>query len=565
MEAMELIRRYFSQIKAQLTGLTISQKLLIGLLALVMIATVFFTVVFSAKPQMVTLFAQPMTPEQINKVDMEIKGKYDYQISGDKILVPTEKLYEIQGLLAEHGAIPEDMRTAIGDMIANSSPFVTERMNGRAYTNAVQVQLGMILRNFSYVSSASVIIAEGEQPTLGRQPMPTTASVYVKTKENKDLSQNQVVAIVDLAAGSFTGLRKDSVSVIANGMRTYHAPSGDTAMSADLLDYKKSMEDHYMQRLAEFFREVGDVKIAVNVVPDLSTKHATSHTYDKPVGKEVQNSNHQIESSEGAGVGGEPGVTLNTSVAAGDNNGSGGKRTATSNVENSSRSELRFGDKVEEITVPAGVETKEITASLSFPRSYFVSIFRRQKNDAKAEPQDADLTPIIDEKLKAMALQAKAAIGLKSDDQLRVDWYDDMLAVRQPELILAGGNGGGLGGFGNITQYAKQGMLAVVAIGALGMMLMMVRRAVPAGGDGETDTGVFFGGKGKRKGSAVEQLDAADDVFGEANQGEAVLTGIELDDETLQSRKMVDEVSTMIKENPENAAALVKRWMTKSK
>jgi flagellar biosynthesis/type III secretory pathway M-ring protein FliF/YscJ len=564
MEAMELIRRYFSQIKAQLTGLTISQKLLIGLLALVMIATVFFTVVFSAKPQMVTLIAQPFTPEQINKVEMEIKGKYDYQVSGDKILVPTEKLYEIQGLLAEHGAIPEDMRTAIGDMIANSSPFVTERMNGRAYTNAVQMQLGMILRNFSYVSSASVIIAEGEQPTLGRQPMPTTASVYVKTKENRDLNQNQVVAIVDLVARSFTGLRKDNVSVVANGTRTYHAPSGDTAMSADLLDYKKSMEDHYMQRLAEFFREVGDVKIAVNVVPDLSTKRATSHSYDKPVFKEVQNSNHTLESSEGNGIGGEPGVTLNTSVAAGDN-GPGSKRTSTSNVETSARNEVRFGDKIEEITVPAGVETKEITASLSFPRSYFVSIFRRQKNDAKVEPQDADLAPIIDEKLKAMALQAKAAIGLKNDDQLRVDWYDDMLAVKQPDLILAAGGTAGLGGIGNITQYAKQGVLAVVAIGALGMMLMMVRRAVPAGGDGDEGAGVFFGGKGRKKGSGVEQLDAADDVFGEANQGEAVLTGIELDDETLQSRKMVDEVSTMIKENPVNAAALVKRWMTKNK
>ncbi len=63
----------------------------------------------------------------------------------------------------------------------------------------------------------------------------------------------------------------------------------------------------------------------------------------------------------------------------------------------------------------------------------------------------------------------------------------------------------------------------------------------------------------------MEQLEAADDVFGEANQGDAVLTGIELDDETLQSRKMVDEVTTMVRENPENAAALVKRWMAKSK
>ena len=112
-------------------------------------------------------------------------------------------------------------------------------------------------------------------------------------------------------------------------------------------------------------------------------------------------------------------------------------------------------------------------------------------------------------------------------------------------------------------------MLAVVALGALVMMMRMVRRAVPAGAE-DVDTEVFITGPGgkkiKKKGAGgVEQLDAADDIFGEANQGEAVLTGIELDDETLASRKMVDEVSVMIKENPENAAALVKRWMTKNK
>jgi hypothetical protein len=125
-------------------------------------------------------------------------------------------------------------------------------------------------------------------------------------------------------------------------------------------------------------------------------------------------------------------------------------------------------------------------------------------------------------------------------------------------------------------------VLALVALGARGMMLRMVKRAVPAGAE-DVDTGVFFSGggggggggargggggggkKGRKKGSNVEQLEAADDVFGEANQGQAVLTGIELDDATLASRKMVDEVSIMIKENPENAAALVKRWMAKDK
>jgi flagellar M-ring protein FliF len=95
------------------------------------------------------------------------------------------------------------------------------------------------------------------------------------------------------------------------------------------------------------------------------------------------------------------------------------------------------------------------------------------------------------------------------------------------------------------------------------MMVMMVRKAVPATGGADTDPSVFFGA-GRKKGD-VGQMDTGDDVYGEAGAGEAVLTGIELDDDTLQSRKMVDEVSIMIKENPENAAALVKRWLSKGK
>ena len=102
------------------------------------------------------------------------------------------------------------------------------------------------------------------------------------------------------------------------------------------------------------------------------------------------------------------------------------------------------------------------------------------------------------------------------------------------------------------------------------MMLMMVRRATPRHCGGFRggyrriyEPGDWGGrrGKGGKGYSDQDALDVGDDVIGEAGQGEAVLTGIELDDETLQSRKMVDEVSIMIKENPENAATLVKKWM----
>src|SRR4051794_25833320 len=107
MEAMNLFRKYFVQIKSQLAVLTVSQKLLIGLLAAVMLATVAWGVLFSSKPQMVPLTAQPMTAEDINRAEMALKGKYNYQVSGDKILVPVEDQYSIRGLLWSQQAMPK--------------------------------------------------------------------------------------------------------------------------------------------------------------------------------------------------------------------------------------------------------------------------------------------------------------------------------------------------------------------------------------------------------------------------------------------------------------------------
>ncbi len=212
-----------------------------------------------------------------------------------------------------------------------------------------------------------------------------------------------------------------------------------------------------------------------------------------------------------------------------------------------------------------------MTASISLPRSYFEKIYKlRIAKDPKADPDDIMLKPVIDANFERIRGQAKNTIGAKTDDQIRMwitlttpsasrrkspAWADRPCRPAHRSAP-------------SVTLYAKQGVLAVVALGALGMMLMMVRRAVPAGAGEDLDTHVFSGSgnsAGRRKKGEATNMDVGDDVFGEANEGDAVLTGIELDDETLKSRKMVDEVSTMIKDNPENAATLVKRWMTKGK
>lgn len=574
---MDLIRKYFVQIKAQLAGLTVSQKLLIGLLGIFLVGAIFWTVVWSAKPQMVPLIAQPMTPEEINKVDMALKGKYEYQVSGDKVLVPVEQAYAIRGELASEQLLPKNLTRAFDVVIRDTNMFQPESTNARVWNNALELELTRYLTSFPYVEDGSVIISLGQQQTLGRAPMPSTASVYVKTRNAAELSGNQVQAIAEMVSGSVSGMKREDVHVIVNGQRTYHAPDSETPMPADLLSYKKTIEDYLALKLEGLLSNYGDVKIAVNVVPDLSSKTVESTTVDPKnvVVKPLSEKSTDITNSDGtAGGGGQPGVQLNVTQSVNDTTPTAsGRGGGSTNSSITTENKVVVGSSTTRAVVPAGVEMKEMTASISLPRSYFVSVYRRQNPaaDPKADPKDEDLAPIIDKQIKSVREQAKNAISAKTDEQVRVDWYDDTIMLKMPQFAAASTT------FASstmplISQYAKQGVLALIALGALGMMLRMVRRAVPAGAD-DVDTGVFAlaggggggGGKKSKKKGGVEQFDSADDVFGEANSGEAVLTGIELDDETLASRKMVDEVSVMIKENPENAAALVKRWMTKNK
>jgi flagellar biosynthesis/type III secretory pathway M-ring protein FliF/YscJ len=568
MEAMDFFRKYLVQIKAQLAGLTVSQKLLIGLLAVIMFATVVWAVVSSARPQMVPLVEQPMSADEISKMEYALKGKYSYQISGEKVLVPYDQRLAIRGDLGSQGLLPRVLIDDFENEIKNSSPFASESQNERQMNNARQRVLTRFFLSFPYVQDASVIISLGQQPALGRAALPSTATVNLKTRNSLAITSSQVQAVAETVCGAVSGMKREDVHIIVNG-QPYRAASSDTPMPTNLVEAKKNLEDYFAGKLEYLFSSYGDSKISVNVVPVLSSSTISTTTVDpkNAVQKTVSERTLESSSTDGPGPAGQPGVLPNTGLSVSEAAVSGrgaGSTSTSSQIE----SRVEIGRIVEQKFVPAGVEIKDLTASISLPRSYFLSVYRNRLKDPKAEPADENKfqADIIDPELKRALALAKPVIGAKSDDQIKVDWYDDAILARLPESAAASATFA-TGTIPLITQYAKQGVLALVALGALGMMLRMVRRAVPVGAD-DVDTGVFFAGggqAGKKKSGKVEQLDAAEDVFGEANQGEAVLTGIELDDATLASRKMVDEVSTMIRENPENAAALVKRWMARTK
>ncbi len=315
-----------STIQAQLTGLTVSQKLLIGLLVVVMVGTIFFTVTLSAKPEMVVLIPQSMSAEDINRAEMFLKGKYEYQVQGDKILVPADKAYAIRGELFAAQALPKDTTEAFAALVRETNIFKSESATSREWNVALAETLSKMLQQFPYIDNATVVIAQGERSGLGRDAIPSSASVTLRTRGSDGLTTSQVVAIVDMVQGAVAGIKRKDIHVI-DGMRSYQAPSDDTPMPSDLLAFKRSIEDDLARKLYVMFGDIGNVKIAVNAMPDLSLRDQTKETYDPKdvVTKAEEETSVDTTSSEGTG-GGEPGVKPNVSAVANDS-GSGASRS----------------------------------------------------------------------------------------------------------------------------------------------------------------------------------------------------------------------------------------------
>ena len=58
-------------------------------------------------------------------------------------------------------------------------------------------------------------------------------------------------------------------------------------------------------------------------------------------------------------------------------------------------------------------------------------------------------------------------------------------------------------------------------------------------------------------------LDATEGLVGEVGEGKRLLDAMELDEDAVRAQQMLDQVSSMVEENPDAAAGLVKRWLNR--
>ncbi len=254
-----------------------------------------------------------LTQEDAGQVVNKLKEmKVPFRVDGNAIYVPSSKVYELRLELASQG-VPQG--GGVGFEIFDKTQLgVTEFVQRLNYVRALQGELARTIRQLSEVDQVRVHIAIPERTIFTEKEEKPSASVVLKLKAGRVLSQGQIGGIMHLVSSSVEGLIPDRVTIIDNMGNMLSKPAdGDVVADAKQRDYQKAVDRDFETKLASMLEGIvgkGKVIVRASTKIDYSQVEKTEESYD-PDTIAMRNVQRSQEKSSGAVTGGIPGVLSN--------------------------------------------------------------------------------------------------------------------------------------------------------------------------------------------------------------------------------------------------------------
>src|SRR5882724_4177319 len=97
---MDFLKNQAAKIREQLAGLTSSQRMLAGSLAVIMVMTLLYWSHFAGTSEMEDLYAQDLSPEDMNRVTAALDAKgIAKKVNGNRVQVSPDRKLEALGML----------------------------------------------------------------------------------------------------------------------------------------------------------------------------------------------------------------------------------------------------------------------------------------------------------------------------------------------------------------------------------------------------------------------------------------------------------------------------------
>ncbi len=560
---MDRLFQWIEHVRAQLSVLTVSQRSVICLCAVIIAGSLLWLSQWSSVPEMVPLVTHEFGFDELQAAEESLRSaQIDFQVlGGSRIYVGLGDRHNALRVVHGADALPNGSLFDMSSVISDGNPFQSPDARRYAQTYAKGNELAKIIATAPAVRKASVIINPVTKRRLGGVTDVPTASVTVTLAANYEMSSEMVEGFAKLVAGGVGGLKPHNVYITdARSLRSYSVPRPGDAASFDMLSMMKRHEEHFRTKILGKLVDIPSVQVEVSVELDTSKRVTQNVKHSAPqVKTETTNSAEQTASSQAT----EPGVQANLGQALSVGGGEGGSNTEETAVENF-EPKLTQTETIEQM--PFGI--RKITAAIGIPRSFIVGVMRAQQPDLTDNPKDDDpqFVAIRDAQL-ARVRASVLRITMAKPEDVEVDVYPDMdwsadgsvWSSVPGGLALARQSGETHDTMGMVEHYGPQAGLAVLALASMFMMMRVVRKSTESFGTPRrlmsADT-------------VTEEEEIAMSVgssaVGQAEVSESMLTGKEVDPETLRFQEIGKEVSQMVEDDPAGSADLIRRWLDDS-
>ncbi len=335
----------FIQLGRILKGLSPAKKMALAILIIASLAGIITMVSWSGSSEYAPLFTK-LTPEDAGEILTRLREqKIPYRLNGNggTIEIPQDKIYETRLNLASEG-LPRG--SGIGFEVFDETKLgMTEFVQNINYQRALQGELSRTINGLEEVESSRVHIVMPKRSLFIEDQQPATASIILKLRPGRWLSDDQVRGIVHLVSASVPNLKPENVTVVdgkGHLLAGDDDPDGMRRYTSEQLEFQQKREktlEASVRSMLEKALGKGKAIVRVACEIDFMRQEETEEKYltDNQVVRSEQLSTEQSSNLNGAPAG-VPGlaanVTANTRQAQTGNQSNGySKNDQTRNYE----------------------------------------------------------------------------------------------------------------------------------------------------------------------------------------------------------------------------------------
>ena len=397
------------QFAANFLKLPLSQKILFPVLIVGTVWGIVFVSNWATQPDYAVLFSDLEAADASAVMEKLKSQKIKYELRGDGgtiAISPPEMVHELRMSLAGEG-LPKGGKVGF-ELFDSSALGTTSFVERLKFIRATQGELERTISSLDNVASARVHITQPEKTVFAKRSSEATASVMLKLR-NGELDAKQIKGIAHLVAGSVEGLKLENVSIvdIYGNLLSEKLQNKDAGImiDSDRMQYQNQVEQSYAQRIEQMLTKVvGPGKVIARVTADLDFSISEREEESFDPGGQVARSEKIIEEGSGSSArGGIPGVVSNLTDAQnlpnveGENSNSR-RRESVKNFE--------VSRAVSKTTLPRGKLTKLSVAVLV--DGMYEAAVATGKEEAPAKPVYKSLSSEMMQQIEDVA---KSAVG----------------------------------------------------------------------------------------------------------------------------------------------------------